>query len=120
MTSPGLLCRLAARGQEEVLQTVFLLLEPGDLKACRCLSSGWNSFILERLWGSRGGRRRLESRARQRWRSSKATLMELGRAHSQVGRDWGVLVQQKTRKFPIVTLKLPILDSEQCVMETSD
>ena len=94
MTGEGLLCRLAARGQEEVLQAVFLLLEPRDLKACRCLSRGWNSFILERLWGSRGGRRRLETRARQMWRSSKATVMELGKAHSQVHRAYGSLFLQ--------------------------
>ena len=64
-------------GLEDILRTVFLLLEPASLKACRQVNRQWGEFIMARLWGSRGGRRRLEERLLQRWRNKAWDLEEL-------------------------------------------
>ena len=40
--------------------------------------------MVSRLWRSRAGRKRLRSKAFQRWRSSEAKVVELFRARSQV------------------------------------
>jgi len=82
--SPGLVSLLLSHGLEEVVATVLLLLAPEDLKACRRVCRTWNTLILGRLWGTRAGRRALQVKARNRWRTSKATTMELGKARSQI------------------------------------
>ena len=64
---PGLVSLLLSHGLEEVVATILLLLDPEDLRACRLVCSTWNSLILGRLWGTRGGRRRLQAKARVRW-----------------------------------------------------
>ena len=72
-----LVSRLFTANMDLILRDIFLFLDPGSLKASRCVSHQWNSFILETLWGSRGGRRRLEERLLQRWRNKAWDLEEL-------------------------------------------
>ena len=74
---PDIMTALFESGLEDILRTVFLLLEPASLKACRQVNRLWGEFILARLWGSRGGRRRLEQRLLQRWRNKAWDLEEL-------------------------------------------
>merc|ERR1712059_209517 len=52
---------------DEVLQTIFLQLDPVSLKTARCVCHQWNQFILERLWGSKPARNRLQARLNHRW-----------------------------------------------------
>ena len=74
---PDIMTALFESCLEDILMTVFLLLEPASLKACRQVKRQWGDFILARLWGSRGGRRRLEQRLQQRWRNKAWELEEL-------------------------------------------
>ena len=75
-----LVSRLFTANMDLILRDIFLFLDPGSLKASRCVSHQWNSFILETLWGSRGGRRRLEEQLQHRWRShtGASRVVELG------------------------------------------
>ena len=45
---PDVMTGLLEAGLESLLRQVFLLLDPPSLKACRQVSSRWNSFILDR------------------------------------------------------------------------
>jgi hypothetical protein len=79
----NMFCRLFAHNQESVLEDIFHLLEPVDLKACRCVCKRWDDFIVEKLWRSNEGRRRMKGKLALRWRQ-QARSQELMTARSQV------------------------------------
>ena len=74
---------LLARGLEQLVARVLLLLPPAALRAARQVCTRWNCLVLA-LWGSKPGKRRLEAKLRESWRSSDNTAMQLGVARSQV------------------------------------
>ena len=74
---------LLAQGLEELVERVLLLLPPADLRASRQVCTRWNCLVLA-LWRSKPGKRRLEAKLREGWRSSDNTAMQLGVARSQV------------------------------------
>ena len=53
---------------------VVLLLDPASLKNLRCVSKEWNCFILERVWNTRRGRKKLLNHL---WRKGKASISEI-------------------------------------------
>ena len=38
---------------DEIIQKIFLNLDPQSLKNCKCVSSEWFEFIQKRLWNSK-------------------------------------------------------------------
>ena len=60
--------KLFSHNFDEILQSVFLYLDPTSLKICRCVSREWNSFILHTVWKSRHGRRRLNTKLQHLWK----------------------------------------------------
>ena len=87
MSSEGLMDRLLALrggvGVENLVEDVLLLLPPADLRVSRQVCKCWNGLVLA-LWRSKPGKRRLEAKLREGWRSSDNTAMQLGVARSQV------------------------------------
>ena len=56
---------------DEVIQKVFLSLDPIDLKNCKCVCSQWSQFIRNRLWNSRPAKKRLRNRLINQWKFSE-------------------------------------------------
>jgi len=52
---------------DEILQKIFLMLDPDSLHCSRQINKQWNEFILNRIWGSYFARRYLKKRLRHRW-----------------------------------------------------
>ena len=84
MMTYGLMDRLFHHGQENTLEQIFLHLDPSSLKACRCVCSQWNIFILAKLWGTKVGRKKLMRKLMLRWRESKGRLVELARTTNRI------------------------------------
>ena len=82
--SCGIIHSLLQHGQDAVLEKIFLLLEPEELKACRQVCTIWNQFILEKLWGTKFGRNRIKKKLAKRWRESDSKAELLVKARSQV------------------------------------
>ena len=55
---------------DEILQKVFLSLDPLSLKNCKCVSKGWFNFIQRRLWESKPARTQLYKRLINQWKFS--------------------------------------------------
>ena len=52
-----------------VPETIFLFLDPSDIKSARLVCRKWDSFIRAQLWGKgKGGRKQLEKRLERRWK----------------------------------------------------
>ena len=47
---------------------IFLNLDGESLHACRQVSHRWNKGILEELWGTQLGRKKLHNKLKTRWR----------------------------------------------------
>jgi len=56
---------------DEIIQRVFLSLDPLSLKNCRCVCSEWSEFIQKRLWGSRPAKTQLKKRLINQWKFSE-------------------------------------------------
>ena len=65
---------------DQIIQNIFLSLDPLTLKSCRQVCSAWNSFILLRLWGSKPVKHKLGAMLTNEWRSSQpaTTVYSLG------------------------------------------
>ena len=50
---------LLDEGAHKFLIDCFLLLDPTEIKACRLVCKEWNVFIMENLWKSKPGRKKL-------------------------------------------------------------
>ena len=68
----------------ECLKSALLLLDPDDLKTCRLVSSSWNEFILDELWGSRGGREKLRQKLVEGWKKNEASMVRIGKARDEM------------------------------------
>jgi len=70
------------------LDQVFLYLQPADLKASRLVCWAWHDHIVERLWKTEWGKRRLRWKAVNRWVHPPGPIRnveaELGKTRSQV------------------------------------
>ena len=66
------------------LQSALLLLNPDDLKTCRLVSSTMNEFIVDELWGTKGGREKLRQKLVERWRKGEARMEMIGKAKDEL------------------------------------
>ena len=66
------------------LESALLLLNPDDLKTCRLVSSTMNEFIVDELWGTKGGREKLRQKLVERWRKGEARMEMIGKAKDEL------------------------------------
>ena len=55
-------------GLEEVLQKIFLCLDPKSLKNCKSSCSQWGEFIERRIWKSKSARQQLHHKLNYGWK----------------------------------------------------
>ena len=55
-------------GLEEVLQKIFLFLDPKSLKNCKSSCSQWREFIERRIWKSKSARQQLHHKLISGWK----------------------------------------------------
>ena len=70
----GITARLFERNCQELLQEIFLYLDPESLHTARQVCQGWNDFIRESVWGSQRGHRALERKLHNNWLSSESRV----------------------------------------------
>ena len=67
MSTGAGICDLFQQNCTEILQRIFLYLDPASLHKSRQVSPQWNSFILSSVWGSKPGLRTLQRRLHHNW-----------------------------------------------------
>merc|ERR1719466_371928 len=60
--------RLFLHDLDEVLQRLFLCLDPASLRAAKCVCQAWREFISVRVWGAAPARRQLAASLARAWR----------------------------------------------------
>ena len=73
-TQSELINRLFEYDLDEIIQKIFLNLDPLDLKNCRCVCSQWSGFIKKRLWNSKPAKKQLRNRLINHWKFSEPLL----------------------------------------------
>ena len=56
-------------GLEEVIQKIFLYLDPKSLKNCKSSCSKWREFIERRIWKSKSARQQLRCKLNSGWKN---------------------------------------------------
>ena len=59
---------------DEILQKIFLMLDPDSLHCSRQINKQCNEFIVNRIWGSNFARRCLRKRLKYRWMKEKPEI----------------------------------------------
>ena len=67
-TMCGIINKLFELNFDEILQKIFLNLDPLSLKNSKCVCSEWRQFITERLWNSKPARKQLQKRLINQWK----------------------------------------------------
>jgi len=62
-------------GLEEVLQKVFLYLDPKSLKNCKSTCSQWREFIHRRIWNSKSAKHQLHHKLNSGWKCEAPVRM---------------------------------------------
>ena len=73
----GIIARLLERNCQELLQQIFLYLDPGSLHNSRQVCQQWNDFIRGSVWGSQRGRRSLQRRLHHNWLTSEPRVFSV-------------------------------------------
>ena len=73
----GIIAWLFERNCLELLQEIFLYLDPESLHNSRKTCQGWNNFISESVWGSQRGHRALEKRLHNNWLTSNPRVFSV-------------------------------------------
>ena len=69
---------LFALDLDEIIQKIFLNLDPLSLKNCKCVNREWFHFIQKRLWNSKSAREKLQNRLISQWKFSEPFVTEYG------------------------------------------
>lgn len=56
---------------DEILQKIFLALDPLSLKNCKCVNKDWFEFIQRRLWGCEPSKKYLHNKLINQWKFGK-------------------------------------------------
>lgn len=73
----GIVARLLERNCQELLQEIFLYLDPASLHISRQVCQRWNDFISQTVWGSQRGIRAQERRLHYSWLTSEPRLFSV-------------------------------------------
>ena len=66
-------------------KSALFRLTANELKACRLVSWEWNRFIMDELWGTKGGREKLRKKlVEEGWRDREARMVRIGKAKDEV------------------------------------
>ena len=68
---------LLDEGARKFVADCFLLLTPAEIKACRLVCKEWNEFIVDDVWKSKSGRKRLDQKLEHRLTTSLLCLLYL-------------------------------------------
>ena len=68
-------------GEGDFFVSCLLHLSPEDLKACRLVNKTWNKVIMERVWGNKRVRKRLEEKLVHRWKTTNPKTVQLVAVH---------------------------------------
>ena len=71
-------------GGRNFFASCLLLLNPKELKACRLVNSVWDEFIVDEVWGKNRGRRKLEEKLVERWKTTDPMAVELSQVSGQI------------------------------------
>jgi len=71
-------------GLEEVLQKVFLYLDPKSLKNCKSTCSQWREFIHRRIWNSKSAKHQLHHKLNSGWKREAPVRMINKELHEYV------------------------------------
>ena len=71
-------------GGRTFFASCLLCLNPEELKACRLVNSVWAKFIMDEVWKRSRGRKRLEGKLVERWKSVDPRTVELGQMRESV------------------------------------
>ena len=55
-----------ASGHRQFVTNCFLLLDPKEIKACRLVCREWSVFVMDDLWRSTSGRKKLSQKLAHR------------------------------------------------------
>lgn len=72
-------------GPQKFVADCFLLLGPGELKACRLVCTTWSKFIQKEVWNNPRGKERLSEKLVQLWKTAHPLPKELGRFQVKKG-----------------------------------
>ena len=75
-TMCGIINKLFELNFDEILQKIFLNLDPLSLKNSKCVCSEWRQFITERLWNSKPARKQLQKRLINQWKFHDPSVTE--------------------------------------------
>ena len=73
-------------GGRSFFASCLLCLNPEQLKACRLVNSAWAKFILDEVWKTSKGRKRLEEKLVERWKTADPMAVELAQMRETVYR----------------------------------
>eukprot|EP00092_Neocalanus_flemingeri_P029888 GFUD01032453.1.p1 GENE.GFUD01032453.1~~GFUD01032453.1.p1 ORF type:complete len:416 (+),score=93.23 GFUD01032453.1:52-1299(+) len=68
--------RLFEYDLDEIIQKIFLSLDPLSLKNCKCVCSEWFEFIQKRLWNSKPAKKLLNKRLLNQWKFSEPFITD--------------------------------------------
>ena len=77
MSTGAGICDLFQRNCTEILQRIFLYLDPASLHKSRQVCPQWNSFILSSVWGSKPELRTLQRRLHHNWLNTDPEVFRL-------------------------------------------
>ena len=60
------LMRVQDPGYRQFVTNCFLLLDPKEIKACRLVCKEWSVFVMNDLWRSKSGRKKLSQKLAHR------------------------------------------------------
>ena len=65
-------------GGQKFVADCFLLLSPEEIKSCRLVCRQWDRFIMKEMWGNARGKKELEAKLVNRWKTVDPTQVEIG------------------------------------------
>eukprot|EP00092_Neocalanus_flemingeri_P102780 GFUD01131478.1.p1 GENE.GFUD01131478.1~~GFUD01131478.1.p1 ORF type:complete len:420 (-),score=82.95 GFUD01131478.1:30-1289(-) len=87
-----ILNRLFQMDLDEMIQKIFLYLDPLSLKNCKCVCLHWSEFIQKRLWNSKLGQKQLQNRLINQWKHSEPVISQYDRVAVEPGNEINFLV----------------------------
>eukprot|EP00092_Neocalanus_flemingeri_P015066 GFUD01016273.1.p1 GENE.GFUD01016273.1~~GFUD01016273.1.p1 ORF type:complete len:387 (-),score=69.86 GFUD01016273.1:41-1201(-) len=69
---------------DEIIQKIFLNLDPLSLKNCKCVCSEWFEFIQKRVWNSKPANKQLKKRLMNQWKFSDPFITQYDEGISEL------------------------------------
>ena len=76
-SASDILPKLFELGYEEIIQNIFLHLDPKSLKNCKTTCQMWREFIDRRIWGSLSSKKHLQKILATNWKHGNPTVQTI-------------------------------------------